>query len=772
MNMSGSVPKSLSVPSPDDLAFDDIADAVVKETNMLPEPSSVDPVQIVPRSVGAAADLSFSDPAGLITESAQRAHVEAKEPSSSESSPISDIENVRMDPVSVKKKESAVVSDKPISKALRERMANLHEDASPAAKKENARRRMELYKRFKTIQQNAKFEIPPKNMSSNQQAVQGNKQTGSSTGPVKASSKRSTDNVVSSETGPSQPNDIRSRKIETIPAPDPSSEDAASFTSANEEFANPDIHFSNKLKNTENLQTPEKPRPRSPYPSLPVESVTSSSSASRGDRYCAHPGTSADTNIPSCSALDASIVTETSRPVAQYGLPLPLPHMRAVRGVTAHAFMDGPYAEPVKEDGMDGRYCRLDSHTAFLQTFAEPSPKEPEFVQPEKQKGREQADTAGDELPGGIRKTKSGLSRGLAKAKGAGQEIVSRAKKFPRGASLSRLRSSSANVDVEGKKFGRSKTVSGRGSDKIGDAEEVGNVQGTNDLTGAKEKASPVKVVEKKRQVDNISGIVGTGAGTTDGSRDGGTAAVSSGARPDHESGADDRRAQCDGTKSEPAVRVLKMTKNEVKATCSGGVPTEKNVAVLDYVTVQRKIRRVNEDGSVELITKKVRVRPERVLPNGDVVVRRAVKREKADGSGYENVSDMQVIRRHRDEKKWTASGHSKPETNPSDSTSMPQSFGCNRDETTTKANAADVPQTGAEQAGVTDAERSASVPEKRGPISTPEGKRTKKVGLSKAEPDKSEGEGESTTKRKGSFWPLRMPRGLSFHNRKVEKVS
>lgn len=69
-----------------------------------------------------------------------------------------------------------------------------------------------------------------------------------------------------------------------------------------------------------------------------------------------------------------------------------------------------------------------------------------------------------------------------------------------------------------------------------------------------------------------------------------------------------------------------------------------------NYVTVQRVIKRTNADGTVDLVTRRVRLRPERVLPNGDVVVRRTIRRKGPDGV-LEDVVEDQVIRRRRTEK-------------------------------------------------------------------------------------------------------------------------
>lgn len=67
-----------------------------------------------------------------------------------------------------------------------------------------------------------------------------------------------------------------------------------------------------------------------------------------------------------------------------------------------------------------------------------------------------------------------------------------------------------------------------------------------------------------------------------------------------------------------------------------------------DMVTVERVIRRTKADGSSETVRKKIRLRAERVLPNGDVIVRRTLQRLKEDGSGSETVTISQLIPRRK----------------------------------------------------------------------------------------------------------------------------
>lgn len=65
-------------------------------------------------------------------------------------------------------------------------------------------------------------------------------------------------------------------------------------------------------------------------------------------------------------------------------------------------------------------------------------------------------------------------------------------------------------------------------------------------------------------------------------------------------------------------------------------------------VTIRRVVRRVLADGTVDTVTYNVQVKPERVLGNGDVVVKRQMRRAKDDGSGTELLTVMQVIPRAR----------------------------------------------------------------------------------------------------------------------------
>eukprot|EP00178_Gracilaria_changii_P015894 TRINITY_DN4467_c0_g1_i1.p1 TRINITY_DN4467_c0_g1~~TRINITY_DN4467_c0_g1_i1.p1 ORF type:complete len:692 (-),score=177.99 TRINITY_DN4467_c0_g1_i1:420-2438(-) len=63
-----------------------------------------------------------------------------------------------------------------------------------------------------------------------------------------------------------------------------------------------------------------------------------------------------------------------------------------------------------------------------------------------------------------------------------------------------------------------------------------------------------------------------------------------------------------------------------------------------DMVTIERRIRRTHADGRVELLTRRVRVRAERVLGNGDVIVKRRVTRQRAEGGGTELMTVRQLI--------------------------------------------------------------------------------------------------------------------------------
>lgn len=66
-------------------------------------------------------------------------------------------------------------------------------------------------------------------------------------------------------------------------------------------------------------------------------------------------------------------------------------------------------------------------------------------------------------------------------------------------------------------------------------------------------------------------------------------------------------------------------------------------------VTIRRVVRRVLADGSEEVVTYNVQVKAERVLGNGDVVVKRQMRRAKDDGTGTELLTVMQVIPRAKD---------------------------------------------------------------------------------------------------------------------------
>lgn len=70
--------------------------------------------------------------------------------------------------------------------------------------------------------------------------------------------------------------------------------------------------------------------------------------------------------------------------------------------------------------------------------------------------------------------------------------------------------------------------------------------------------------------------------------------------------------------------------------------------AVPEFVTIRRLVKRVLGDGTVQMVRYNVHVRPERVLPGGDVVIKRKVRRAKDDGTGMETLTVMQVIPRRR----------------------------------------------------------------------------------------------------------------------------
>lgn len=66
-------------------------------------------------------------------------------------------------------------------------------------------------------------------------------------------------------------------------------------------------------------------------------------------------------------------------------------------------------------------------------------------------------------------------------------------------------------------------------------------------------------------------------------------------------------------------------------------------------VIIKRVIRRTKPNGSYEIVTERVRVKPVKIFPNGDVVVRRVIMQPKGDGSGdFESVFIDRTIRRKR----------------------------------------------------------------------------------------------------------------------------
>lgn len=317
-----------------------------------------------------------------------------------------------------------------------------------------------------------------------------------------------------------------------------------------------------------------------------VESVTTSSSDSKTSSDS--PSHITQQRVPT---PNTNIVSDTSNPFTQAEMP----HLRLGKGgVTAHAFM-GP--SPHARISMAVRQ-RYDSHAAFLhkKDGSQEDGNVPDGENDEKAVAvgeRGTAELGANAEVVGIKRGHSGLQR----IREASAGFVNKAKKLPRGGSFTRLREMRARVVAKDEKRA--------------------------DVSDEKDKNVPV--------VSNA----------------------------DHEvAGVANKPVGKDKIEASPASEEketdmpekVKMETGEKKQAKEGKATQETDMAmeVPEYVTIQRRIRRVRRDGSEEVVTKRVRVKPEKVLPNGDVVIKRTMKRVKEDGCGTEMLTVLQVIPRKK----------------------------------------------------------------------------------------------------------------------------
>lgn len=299
------------------------------------------------------------------------------------------------------------------------------------------------------------------------------------------------------------------------------------------------------------------------------------------------------TESPSVGENVLSTMQETSAPYAQAEMP----HLLLGKGkVTAHAFLSGPSPSKMAKVA----HIRRDSHAGFLNKQSEPKLEEIKYGG---HTGERETAPLGGPPPdagatdgGEIKRTRSGLQRML---KEAGAELVNKAKKIPRGSSFSKLRSNSLK-DLRRSSSAKGSKAERAAGDKTPqrtakDSERSKSLP-RDSVQGAPKPApvaAKVPVIEKKPV------------------------------------------ATKDAEEKKESEQVTKPT--------TPGVP--------EFVTIKRVIRRVRRDGTEELVTKRVRVKPERVLPNGDVVIKRTMKRTKDDGSGTETLTVLQVIPRRKNGK-------------------------------------------------------------------------------------------------------------------------
>lgn len=361
----------------------------------------------------------------------------------------------------------------PAPAALRERVQNVSAESAAALKKESVKKRTDLFKRFKMIQEKAKFDVnaPGPKTTAQPRASQAENEE-----PAKAPLVPAEDKPVPSESNRTE--DYSAAKLSQPAAPVPS-DDNVSFMSAPEDFS-PEKNARATEKSivaakseqdnaSEGGSSPGQASQTSPT----VESMTtSSSSQSRGDRYCTHPGAfDANTdvyNMNSTAPVQAQgtvLGDTTSHPLNHFGMPVS--RTAPITGVNAHGFMDGPVFEAVIEDAGRLRHTRRDSHAAYVQAYPETVPKEPVLSLPEANNGQitrannsEAPSATTVEKTGEVqmRKTKSGLQKRLTKAKDAGAGMVARAKKIPRGASFPRLRAWGDNNAAENESSDRTKS--------------------------------------------------------------------------------------------------------------------------------------------------------------------------------------------------------------------------------------------------------------------------------------------------------------------------
>lgn len=645
--------------------------------------------------------------------------------------------------------------------------------------KERGRKRQEIYRRFQAIQDRLR-----------QDSSSGNKVTASE------AQQQVKDHSLCDRSG---------KLTVTFPRPQQttvsqSAESSVSYASAKEEFSPPrkassgkkidaEENHSDKLKTPpkENTNLPKSDRsPKSSDASPTLESMTSSSSYSKADRYCDHPGVIPQNAGDSYQLRGMGPVNFPSLDQSGYGGQYSIPMFNSDRsGVNAMGFLDGPQRQPNVEDTSEGHRFRRDSHAAFLKTYSE----HVKTSRREERKDGRGMNESGDEDVG-IRKTKSGLR----------ERVVAVAKKLPRGRSFPRLRSwgdmhgrkeekefgwprgqgrtsakdrKNEDRNVEGsavkragsKRFGDRKKSNGVVGDKsserpgelFGDSvgrvglkvsrlerkqaheemlkmtKEMGETGGiATDMRRAKSAdvgdraegnravlgdkkigqredrleggvrmdvkknrlsmrrgKSDGSVNLKKTKMEKKEGIghdIETGVGdgnaskkeTEMGSEESEEAGIwneklgrSRGERKKEEKKAEEKEAE---EKKAGTVELKAKEETEKKEEVAKNSVNDSDRKVEEkkpgLVTIERVIRRTRADGSVETVRKKIRVRPEKVFENGDVLVKRTVERMKDDGSGgMERLTVMQVIPR----RKKANSGCEKKDESEKASGSMPE---------------------------------------------------------------------------------------------------
>lgn len=591
-------------------------------------------------------------------------------------------------------------------------------------KNDYVRRRMDLFKKFKAIEDYITHDLN----------VVSNAERDSPTRKVETQQELSTslqpalDEPVSNEPNPasSMPRRVR---IDHRPVP---SDDDVSFTSAPEDLADSNEGDENTTRNKspqQNDPSDFEKSPKSSVESPTVESMTtSSSSRSRGDRFCDHPGPAGMNpdvyHLRGGGMVDFSgaLIDESLRPSRQY--PLSMLPSNGLSGVNAHGFMDGPVTDAVVEENAKVHRTRRDSHAAFLKTLAESQDS----------KGRRVTENEMDPQSG-MRRTRSGLR----------QRIAATARLLPRGRSFPRLRTWGDGIKQDWKSTERSKSMSRHSKERDVKVEKAGEKQVkrpihevTADVSTAKDEKSGAGEKTRQPKVAYVGEVARACKGTQGGTKEciekrvkqneknmemekminspvldgashseSGTKAsrridsvVRSAAQAAEKRAAENKTAfakaeedsvtlEEQGTKRcmlvsgrtqvgpsneeaeaadkcklklendrtrEPAIvqaverkgEKNRESKAEVRMSSSGFENSEGATAPM--VTIERVIRRVKADGSSETVRRKIRLRPERVLGNGDVVVKRTLQRMKEDGSGTEILTVRQVIPRRRKE--------------------------------------------------------------------------------------------------------------------------